>query len=96
MLVSMLTPEKAKELELSEKERLCDQLGIKFLNLSIANRSVPNEVGIREPLDTLVKQVKLGRGVSLHCRTGIERLLDDGCVGAICFIFSFYSPMILA
>jgi protein-tyrosine phosphatase len=73
VLVSMLTPEEAAELGLSEKERLCDQCGISFFNLPIVDRSVPNEFGIGALLDTLVKQVQLGRGVGFHCRAGIGR-----------------------
>ena len=42
MLVSRVTPEEAKELGLSEEERLCDQLGIRFLNLS--SRIVPSQM----------------------------------------------------
>jgi protein-tyrosine phosphatase len=43
------------------------------LVLSIADRSVPNEFEIGAPLDTLVKQVQLGKGVGFHCRAGIGR-----------------------
>jgi protein-tyrosine phosphatase len=73
MLVSMLTPEEAAELGLSEEERLCDQCGISFFNLPIADRSVPNEFRIGALLDTLVKQVQPGRGVGFHCRAGNGR-----------------------
>jgi len=73
VLVSRLTPEEAAELGLSEEGRFCGQCGISFFNLPIADRSVPNEFEIVAPLDTLVKQVQLGRGVGFHCRAGIGR-----------------------
>jgi len=72
-LVSMLTPEEAAELGLSEEGRLCDQCGISFFNLPIADRSVPNEFEIGALLDTLVDQVLIGKGVGFHCRAGIGR-----------------------
>jgi hypothetical protein len=46
VLVSMLTPEESSELGLLEEARLCDQCGISFFNLAIADRSVPNELEI--------------------------------------------------
>jgi protein-tyrosine phosphatase len=73
VLVSMLTPEESAELGLSEEERLCDECGIAFFNLPIADRSVPNEFEISTLLDTLVKRVQLGTGVGFHCRAGIGR-----------------------
>lgn len=73
VLVSMLTPEESAELGLSDEGKFCDQFGISFFNLPIADRSVPNEFEIGAPLDTLVKQVQLGKGVGFHCRAGIGR-----------------------
>jgi protein-tyrosine phosphatase len=73
VLVSMLTPEESAELGLSDEGKFCDQFGISFSNLPIADRSVPNEFEIGAPLDTLVKQVQLGKGVGFHCRAGIGR-----------------------
>jgi protein-tyrosine phosphatase len=73
VLVSMLTPEESVELGLSDEGKFCDQFGISFSNLPIADRSVPNEFEIGAPLDTLVKQVQLGKGVGFHCRAGIGR-----------------------
>ncbi|MGA8505102.1 MAG: hypothetical protein WB762_05790, partial [Candidatus Sulfotelmatobacter sp.] len=70
---SMLTPEESVELGLSDEGKFCDQFGISFSNLPIADRSVPNEFEIGAPLDTLVKQVQLGKGVGFHCRAGIGR-----------------------
>ncbi len=69
----MLTPEESSELGLSEEARLCDQCGISFFNLPIADRSVPNEFEIGALLETLVKQLQLGTGVGLHCGAGIGR-----------------------
>jgi protein-tyrosine phosphatase len=73
VLVSMLTPEESAELGLSEEAGFCDQCGISFFNLPIADRSVPNEFEIGALLDTLVKQVKIGEGIGFHCRAGIGR-----------------------
>jgi protein-tyrosine phosphatase len=73
VLVSMLTPDEAAELGLSEEGRFCDQCGLSFFNLPIADRSVPNEFEIGALLDTLVDQVLIGKGVGFHCRAGIGR-----------------------
>jgi protein-tyrosine phosphatase len=73
VLVSLLMPEESEELGLSDEARLCDQFGVPFFNLPIADRSVPNEFEIGALLDTLVKQVQLGKGVGFHCRAGIGR-----------------------
>jgi protein-tyrosine phosphatase len=73
VLVSMLTPEESAELGLSDEGKFCDQCGISFFNLPIADRSVPNEIEIGTLLDTLVKQLQLGRGLGFHCRAGIGR-----------------------
>jgi protein-tyrosine phosphatase len=73
VLVSMLTPDEAAELGLSGEERFCDQCGISFFNLPIADRSVPNEFEIGALLGTLVDQVLIGKGVGFHCRAGIGR-----------------------
>ena len=72
-LVSMLTPEEATELGLVEEERLCAEHGIKFLNLPIPDRSVPNGNEIRVMLNGLANDVKAGKGIGVHCRAGIGR-----------------------
>ena len=73
VLVSMLTPEESAELGLSDEAKFCDQCGISFFSLPIADRSVPNEFEIGALLDTLVEQVQLSKGVGFHCRAGIGR-----------------------
>jgi len=73
VLASMLTPEESDELELTEEERLCNHFGIRFFNLPIADRSVPDEDAILQPLEMLVEHVRFGRGVGFHCRAGIGR-----------------------
>lgn len=71
VLASMLTAEESEELGLTEEECLCNHFGIRFFNVPIADRSVPDEDSILQPLERLVKDVKLGRGVGFHCRAGI-------------------------
>jgi protein-tyrosine phosphatase len=73
VLASMLTPEESDELGLTEEERLCNHFGIRFFNLPIADRSVPDEDAILRALEMLVKHVKLGCSVGFHCRAGIGR-----------------------
>jgi protein-tyrosine phosphatase len=73
VLVSMLTPEESAELGLSDEGKFCDQCGISFFNLPIADRSVPNELEIGALLETLVKQVQLSTAVGFHGRAGIGR-----------------------
>lgn len=73
VLASMLTPEESEELGLAEEERLCNHRGIRFFNVPITDRSVPDEDSILQSIETLAKHVKLGRGVGFHCRAGIGR-----------------------
>jgi protein-tyrosine phosphatase len=73
VLVSMLTPEECKELGLTEEERLCNHFGIRFFNVPVADRSLPDENAILQPLEILVNHVKLRRGVGFHCRAGMGR-----------------------
>src|SRR5258708_19979549 len=61
-LVSMLTPEEATELGLMEEEGLCAEHGIKFLNFSIPDRSVPDGNEIPVIADRLAEEVNLRNG----------------------------------
>jgi hypothetical protein len=50
VLASMLTPEESVELGLAEEERVCNHFGIRFFNVPVADRSLPDEVSILQPL----------------------------------------------
>ena len=73
VLVSMLTPSEAVELELSAEAAAAQEVGIQFVNLPTLDRGVPNKAEFRKLLDTLSDELKSGRHVAVHCRMGIGR-----------------------
>ncbi len=74
VLVSMLTEEESNELGLDKESEACDAATITFINLPIADRSVPSDRNafLRE-VDRLAKMVSEGRFLGVHCRASIGR-----------------------
>ncbi|MFN8517096.1 MAG: tyrosine protein phosphatase, partial [Chloroflexia bacterium] len=73
-LVSLLTPDEAEALELTEEATLCRACGLRFLSLPIQDRDVPEAPRLLSAL--LVKlgaEFDAGRHVVIHCRQGIGR-----------------------
>lgn len=74
VLVSLLTPDEAAELALSEESALAARCGLEFLSLPIRDRDVP---GAAAPVGALSARLALalrqGRAVVIHCRMGIGR-----------------------
>jgi protein-tyrosine phosphatase len=74
VLVSVLTPEEAAELDLGEEAACCAAGGIEFLSFPFADRGVP----VSTP-DTLALVRRLaafvadGKAVAIHCRQGVGR-----------------------
>jgi len=72
-VVSMLTPAENDELGLHDEQRLCEQGGLKFLSLSIPDRSVPEASQVRHSLNQIIDLVTAGCAVGFHCRASIGR-----------------------
>ncbi|MBA4188503.1 MAG: tyrosine protein phosphatase [Planctomycetaceae bacterium] len=74
MLVSMLTPEEARELDLEAEGAMSAEHGINFRSLPVPDRDVPaSRPAFRELVEGIVRELEAGRRVAVHCRQGIGR-----------------------
>jgi protein-tyrosine phosphatase len=73
LLVSLLQPAEAAELELTGEELQAAAAGIRFLSFPIQDRSVPDPVGALALLRGVLAQLRQGRSIAVHCRQGIGR-----------------------
>ena len=74
VLVSMLQPDEATELGLSEEARLCEAGGIRFRSFPIPDRETPSStVSFAKFIQELRNDVHAGRSVAVHCRASIGR-----------------------
>lgn len=73
VLVSLITPEEADELGLSQESELAEQYGMTFLSYPIPDRHTPPDpAGFRRFVSDLADMVRAGKNVAAHCR---------GCIG---------------
>ncbi len=74
ILVSLLTTEEVRELDLTEEAAFCDRQEITYLSLPITDRSVPP---FSESTFLFLKQLKVslseGKHLAVHCRQGLGR-----------------------
>lgn len=74
VLVSLLTPEEIRELDLGEEAPLCQEQGIRYLSFPIQDRRVPavraDALSFLERLSALLRG---GQHIAIHCRMGIGR-----------------------
>ncbi len=74
VLVSMLQPDEAAELGLSQEEQLCEAGGIHFRSFPIADRETPPSPALfAKFIQELRSEVHAGRSVAVHCRASIGR-----------------------
>ena len=74
VMVSLLTPDEAAELELQDEERLCGDHDLRFVSFPISDRSVPSSISDAEKtVDLILKELGMGKTVAIHCRMGIGR-----------------------
>jgi len=72
-LISMLTADETAELGLTDEEKFCKASRIKFFNVPIEDRSVPDKSKISGTLHLLAELAESGKAVGFHCRAGIGR-----------------------
>ena len=74
VVVSLLHPYEAEELEISEEESMCVNCGIRYRSFPIKDRGTPESA---EEFFSLTREVatsvKEGWAVAVHCRAGIGR-----------------------
>lgn len=74
VLVSMLTPEESRELQLEMEEKLCKEEGMNYQCIPIQDRGVPSTIkSISVFALQLSKFLENGSNVIIHCRQGIGR-----------------------
>lgn len=73
-VLSLLTPNEEKELDLTNEAGEVKSIGMKFLSLPIPDRDVPASLArVAETLEQLDADLSAGRNVVVHCRQGIGR-----------------------
>lgn len=89
-VLSLLTPEEQKELELQDEANEVREQGLKFSSFPIPDMQVPRtEAKLAEVLDNMTANLSAGRNVLVHCRQGIGR---TGLMAACLLIKSGMSP----
>jgi len=74
LVVSLLEPAEARELELEAEESLCLQAGLDFKSFPIPDRGIPDSRSeVVQLVERLSNSVLGGNGVVIHCRAGIGR-----------------------
>jgi len=74
MLVSMLTPEEATELDLEAEATTSAAHGINFRSLPVPDRDVPaSRSAFRDLVADITRELEAGGRVAVHCRQGIGR-----------------------
>ena len=73
-VLSLLTPEEERDLQLVHEERETKGHGMTFRTFPIPDRQVPDsESKLAKVLEKLDKDLASGKNVVLHCRQGIGR-----------------------
>ena len=74
MVVSMLTPEEAMELNLESEAKISAAHGLSFRSLPVPDRDVPaSRSDFRELVADITQELAAGHRVAVHCRQGIGR-----------------------
>jgi protein-tyrosine phosphatase len=73
-IVSALTDEESRELELGREKDLCSQAGIDFLSFPIVDRCTPSSPkAMLDLVCQLEKGLTSGKAIAIHCRQGVGR-----------------------
>jgi len=89
-VLSLLTPEEERDLDLKHEAHQAKARGMKFASLPIPDRQVPNsESEVSATLDRLHADLSAGKNVVIHCRQGIGR---TGLVAACLLVTKGVTP----
>jgi protein-tyrosine phosphatase len=73
-VVSLLTSDEERELNLEDEDRKVRAQGMEFLSLPISDRQVPHsEANLNSLLQQMDAALAAGKNVLVHCRQGIGR-----------------------
>lgn len=74
VVVSLLTPEEASELDLEGEATAVREYGARYRAFPISDRDVPaSRSAFRDLVSDVVRELSAGRNVVIHCRQGIGR-----------------------
>jgi protein-tyrosine phosphatase len=74
VVVSLLTPSEAADLDLAAEQKVCRDYGLKFTNLPIEDRGIPgSEIDAIRVIESIASDLSRGKRVVIHCRQGIGR-----------------------
>jgi protein-tyrosine phosphatase len=89
-VLSLLTPDEERDLELRKEAVEVRNLGLEFASLPIPDRQVPpSETKLTQALEDVNRMLSAGRNVLVHCRQGVGR---SGLVAACLLIKNGISP----
>ena len=73
-VLSLLTPDEEKDLDLKNEAREAERRGMKFVSFPIQDRKVPgSQAKLAAALENLDADLAAGKNVVIHCRQGIGR-----------------------
>ena len=73
LLVSALTPEETRNLELDGVPAICAHYGVEFLNFPVGNLQVPRPEHLLPHLESWHARLSSGRGMAVHCWASVGR-----------------------
>ena len=89
-VVSLLTQEEEKDLDLRDESRESNAQGLDFISFPIPDRQVPtSEAKLAAALEKISDALSAGKNVVVHCRQGVGR---SGLVAACLLVKSGMSP----
>jgi protein-tyrosine phosphatase len=89
-VLSLLTPEEEKDLDLRQEAGEAKRLGMEFASFPIPDRQIPkSEARWSDMLERVTRTLTEGKNVVVHCRQGIGR---SGLVAACLLVRKGVSP----
>jgi protein-tyrosine phosphatase len=89
-VVSLLTPEEERDLQLSDEAQETRLQGLEFVSFPIRDRDVPpSEAKLAQLLETIDQKLSAGKNILVHCRQGVGR---SGLVAACLLAKKGMSP----
>jgi protein-tyrosine phosphatase len=89
-VVSLLEQGEVEDLGLEKEREYCEANGIAFHALPITDRSVPrSHAKAAQLLETLERELNLGKNIVIHCRQGIGRA---GLIAVTLLVEKGFSP----
>ncbi len=90
IVVSLLTPDEERELQLQDEARDAKAQGMTFLSLPVRDRHVPDsEASLNSTVQLMDEALSSGKNVVVHCRQGIGR---TGLIAASLLINKGWEP----